>query len=61
MSKESKDLLSDALTRIAHGWFVREVMPSIQRTGQWIWPDNLDVTPLADCSAGDRCSATVGG
>src|SRR5258706_14121299 len=34
-----------------YGWFVREVMPAIQRTGQWIWPDNLDVIGTADYSA----------
>jgi hypothetical protein len=35
-----------------YGWFVREVMPAIQRTGEWIWPTNLDTIGPRPCLAG---------
>jgi hypothetical protein len=42
------------------GWFVREVMPAIQRTGQWMWPDNLDVIGTADYAARAERAALAG-
>lgn len=37
-----------------YAWFVRELTPAIQRTGQWSWPDDLDIIGPADYAARAR-------
>jgi len=43
-----------------YGWFVREVMPAIQRTGEWIWPNNLDTVGRRHRRAGQQRPASPG-
>jgi hypothetical protein len=44
-----------------YAWFVRELMPAIQRTGQWNWADDLDIIGPTDYAASAQRPARQAG